>query len=343
MILILNCGSQTIKFKLFDKDLAKIKGGQVSAKNPQEYRGFLISELKKIKDIEANIEIIGHRVVYGSRDSDGPVRITAGVLKELKKYETLAPLHQPYNLLGIRTAQKIFPKAKQLAVFDTAFFKGLPIVAKTYALPQNLRVKYGLERFGFHGISHEYAAREAAKKFKKPLAKLKIITCHLGGGASITAVRNGKAFDTSMGLTPLAGLVMMTRAGSIDPGILLYLGEKAKISNQKLKHILNYESGVKGICGKGDMLEVLQAMKKGNKKAGLALDVFVYAIKKYIGAYYAILNGCDILVFTGAIGFGSAKIRNMICKNLDILKRTKVLAIKSNEELAIAQKIKEEL
>jgi len=339
MILVLNCGSQTIKFKLFNKDLVEKREGQVSAKNPQEYKGFLISELKKIKDIEGRIEIIGHRVVHGSIEFNRPIRITAGVLRELKKYETLAPLHQPYNLLGIRIAQKIFPKVRQLAVFDTAFFKDLSIVARTYALPENLRAKYGLKRFGFHGISHEYAAQQAAKKLKKSLAKLKIITCHLGGGASITAIRNGKAIDTSMGLTPLAGLVMMTRAGSIDPGILLYLGEKAKISNQKLKHILNYESGIKGICGKGDMLDVLQAVKKGNKKAGLALDVFVYAIKKYIGAYYAILNGCDILVFTGAIGFGSAKIRNMICKDLDILKGTKVLAIKSNEELAIAQKI----
>ena len=202
-------------------------------------------------------------------------------------------------------------------------------MALTYALPEEIVKEFGYRKYGFHGISHEFVSKNL---------KGKVITCHLGGGASITAIKNGKAVDTSMGFTPLEGLVMMTRVGNIDAGIVLELAKNFGI--EKTSDILNKESGIKGICGEGDMLKVLEMVKSGDKKAKLALDVFVYSIKKYIGSYFAILGGCDALVFTGAIGSGSAKIRNMITKNLDILKKTKILSIETDEELAIANKIK---
>ena len=204
-------------------------------------------------------------------------------------------------------------------------------------MPEEIRKKHKIRRFGFHGISHEYVAKEAAKRIKRPFKKLKIITCHLGGGSSITAIKNGKAIDTSMGFTPMEGLIMMTRPGDIDAGIVLELVKD--FSLKKTDKILNFQSGLKGICGKEKMLDVLKKAKQGNKKAKLALDLFAYRIQKYIGSYFTILGGCDLLIFTGTIGFFSAKIRNMICRDLTILKNTKILAIKTDEEFSIAQKI----
>jgi len=324
MILALNCGSQSIKWKVFDNNL-KLKGQN---KKKVLKKGAFERILKKeLKNLDFDIDLIGHRVVHGGEKFRKPAEITAKVVKDLKKYNKLAPLHNPYNLLGIKTAKKVFPRAKQTAVFDTEFYGSLPEVSRTYALPENLRKKY--KKLGFHGISHEYAGREAARKIKKPFNKLKIISCHLGGGSSITAVKNGKAIDTSMGYTPMEGLIMMTRAGDIDPGVVVKLGRKAG-------KILNYESGMKGLAQEDDMLKIL---KRKDKKAKLALDIFVYRIKKYIGAYCAILGGCDLLVFTGVIGAGLAKTRRLILKDLKILKKTKVIIIKPNEELAIVKKM----
>ena len=337
MILVLNCGSQSIKWKLFDKNLSLKKQGGIDIKNAKKYRHFLVKELKEIKKSNTEIKKIGHRVVHGGPKLRSSQKISSKILKEIQKYNNLASLHSPYNLLGIRACQKVFLKAKQFAVFDTGFFKDLPDKSRTYPLPENLRKKYDIIKYGFHGISHEYVAKKASKKIKKPFNKLKIISCHLGGGASITAIKNGKPIDTSMGFTPLQGLVMMTRHGDIDSGLVLYLSQKMGV--KKIDEILNKKSGIKGICGLSDMRDVLSAIQKKNKEAKLALDIYVYAIQKYIGSYFAILNGCDVLVFTGSIGSGSAKIRNMICKNMGILKNTKILAIETNEELAIAHKI----
>lgn len=341
MILVLNCGSQSLKYKIFDADLRLIKEKEVVIRNRRNYRKILVQELEKQKPYQNKIIQIGHRVVHGGERFRDPTKITPRVLRELKKYNKLAPLHNPFNIWGIEAASKTFPQAKQIAVFDTAFYKSLPEKAYIYALPERIRKKYGWRRFGFHGISHEYAAKVSAKKIGKPFEKLKIISCHLGGGASITAIDNGRAIDTSMGFTPLAGLVMMTRSGDIDPGVVLELGRV--FSPQKADEILNYQSGLKGISGLSDMRAILRKAKKGNKEARLALKIFVYHIQKYIGAYFAVLGGCDILVFTGAVGKGSKKIRNMICNSLNILKgrnQTKILAIKTDEELAIAKKIK---
>jgi len=349
MILILNCGSQSIKWKLFSNKLNLIKENKISVKDPKKYRIFLSSELKRIKEVGDNLLFVGHRVVHGGEKLREPVKINKRILSELEKCKVLAPLHNPFNVLGIKTAQKIFSKIDQFAVFDTEFFKDLPDKAKIYALPERLRKKYKIFRYGFHGTSHEYVVRKAAKIVKKPFSKLKMISCHLGGGASVCAIEKGKAVDASMGFTPLEGLVMMTRSGNLDPGIILFLSQKTQrrkkagqlpIESQKLNEILNQESGIKGICGMADMKEVLKAAKQGSKKAKLALDVFVYSIQKYIGAYFAVLGEVDILIFTGAIGYGSAKIRKMICRNLKILTKTKILAIETNEELLIAEKIR---
>jgi acetate kinase len=340
MILILNCGSQSIKWKLFDESLKQKKEGGVRIRDAKNYSKGLISELKRIKDFNNEITIVGHRVVHSGGAFKSPLTINSKNLKKLETFNSLAPLHNPFNVAGIKFSQSTFPQARQFAVFDTDFFSTLPEKAFGYALPEKLVKKFGIRRYGFQGISHEWAANEAAALVGKPLKDLKIITCHLGGGASVCAIDKGKTVDTSMGFTPLEGLVMMTRSGNIDPGIIFYL-QNNKVKN--LDYILNNESGIKGLCGMFDMREVLAAAARGSasrrKKAVKALDIYAYSIQKYIGAYYATLCGCDLLVFTGAIGSGSAKIVNMICKDLSILKDTKVLSIKPDEELSIAKKI----
>jgi len=336
MLLILNCGSQSIKWKLFTDNLKVEKKGKKEVFNSKNYQKVLTEELKKIPK---DVEIIGHRVVHGGKKFRKPIKINKNLLKELEKFNELAPLHNPFNILGIKISQRLFPKKSQIAVFDTEFYTDLPERSCIYPLPENIRKKYGFQRLGFHGISHEYAAEQGAKRIKKTFKKLKIITCHLGGGSSITAIKNGRAVDTSMGFTPMEGLMMMTRAGDIDSGIVLELAQK--FSLKKVNKILNFESGLKGISGLSDMKKILKAVEKRNKKAGLALEVFVYRIQKYIGAYFAVLGGCDLLVFTGAIGWedGDKKIKSRVCKNLHFLDKTKVVAIKPNEELAIANKI----
>lgn len=335
MILVLNCGSQSIKWKVFDKKFKVVKEGKRDVLNQDNFKDLLRQELEKISVMKINI--IGHRVVHGKNLFKEPIKITENNLSKLELLNNLAPLHNPFDVLGIKACQDIFKGVFQVAVFDTGFFKDLPPKAYIYALPKKITEGFGFRRYGFHGISHEYASKIAAKAIKRPFSRLKIITCHLGGGASVTAIKNGKVVDTSMGFTPMQGLVMMTRSGDMDAGIIFDLIKKFGLDQTKV--ILNKESGIKGICGEGEMLKVLEKIKNGDKKAILALDVFVYSIQKYIGAYYAILGGCDLLVFTGSVGAGDPKTRNAVCKNLEILKKTKVLAIETNEELAIAQKL----
>jgi len=356
MILVLNCGSQSIKWKLFEADLKLAKEGEREVFNPKNYQRMLTKELRKTAKYKKDIKVIGHRVVQGGNKFRRPTLITRATargederssspnranLKELEKFNKLAPLHNPFNILGIRISQKIFPNSKQIAVFDTGFYLNLPERAYNYTLPKYIIKKFGFQRLGFHGISHEFVAKEAAQKIKKPFKKLKIITCHLGGGSSITAIKNGRAVDTSMGFTPMEGVVMMTRPGDIDAGIVLELAKS--FSPKRANEILNFESGLKSISGTKEMLEILRKAKKGNQEAKLALEIFIYKIKKYIGAYFAVLGGCDLLVFTGAIGWGSLKIRKMICKDLAILKNTKILAVETDEELAIAKKLQKKL
>jgi len=336
MILVLNCGSQSVKWKFFNTNLKLAEAGKVFISKNDNYQKKIEQELEKIKN--KDVSLIGHRVVHGGDKFKKPTEITENVLQDLEKLSFLAPIHNPYNVLGIKACQKIFNGIKNIAVFDTEFFVDLPKKVVTYALPEDISKKFGFKKFGFHGISHEYASKEASKIIKKPFKKLKIITCHLGGGASITAIKNGKPVDTSMGFTPMEGLVMMTRPGNIDAGIVLELVKEFGV--EETNKILNENSGIKGICGSGQMLEVLEKLKNGDKKAKLAFDVFIYLIQKYIGAYYAILGGCDLLVFTGSIGAGNPKTRNAILKGLNILNKTKILKIETDEERAILLKIK---
>ncbi len=338
MILILNCGSQSVKWKIFGNDLKLKREGEKEIFSEAKYKKILKEEIKKLAKFESGIEMVGHRIVHGGDEFKEPIFLDSEKIKEIKKYNHLAPLHNPFNILGIETAIKFFPKAKHFAVFDTSFYSQLPEETRYYALDRKVAEKYNIKRFGFHGISHEYATKEAVRITGKSLRKAKIISCHLGGGASITAIKNGKVVDTSMGFTPMEGLIMMTRSGDIDPGIIIEL--KRHLSIKRINEILNNESGVKGISGEGDMLRLLEKEKKGDKNARLALKMFVYRIRKYIGAYSAVLGGCDLLIFTGSIGFGSSKIRKMISKNLFILEEAKIIPIRPDEELAIARKIK---
>lgn len=332
MILVLNCGSQSIKWKLFDKKLELLRENEIDVFDSGNFEKKLKKELLSLKDSDVNY--IGHRVVHGGECFRETKVITKKDIEELEKLNKFAPLHNPFNVLGIKIAKKIFNKAKQIAVFDTEFYVNLPKKAYTYALPGNIK-KEGFRRFGFHGISHEYAVQKAIEEEKISFKKSKIISCHLGGGSSITAVKNGKAVDTSMGFTPLEGLVMMTRSGDIDPGIILEISKK--YGYEKTKKILNYESGIKGISGISNMLILLKKMKEGNKKAKLAFDIFVYKIQKYIGSYYVALGGCDLLVFTGSIGAGKAKTRNAIVSGLPFPVKVKI--VKADEEKAIAKKV----
>ncbi len=330
MMLILNCGSQSVKWALYNQKMERIKEGEKRVSDVKKYKSILLKELSGLRDYKREIKKVGHRFVHGAEKFREPLKVTGRTIKDLEKLSFLAPLHNPYNLLGIKVGQKEFPDAGQFAVFDTGFYKDLLKVSKTYPLPE----KFGFQKFGFHGISHEYAAREASKRDFK---KLRIITCHLGGGSSVTAIKKGKAVDTSMGFTPLGGVVMMTRPGDLDPGTVLEIAKKVGL--KKTREVLNRQSGIKGVSGEEDMLRLLEKIKKGSRKAKLALEIFVYSIQKHIGAYYALMGGCDLLVFTGTIGWGSAKIRRKI-SNISILKDTKVMKIKPNEEWAIANKIK---
>lgn len=347
LILVINSGSTSLKYKLFEIAnkggyLSEIKKGYIenigqgSIKNHYQALKLALEQLplSKLRIIRA----CGHRVVHGGEEFIRPTLITQKNIKKLEKYNHLAPLHNPANLMGIKASLKLLPGIPNIACFDTAFYQTIKDKVFLYPIPKKYYQKYKIRRFGFHGISHQYVIEKAIKEnFKKQ--KLKIISCHLGGGCSITASIGGKAIDTSMGFTPLEGVMMMTRCGDIDPSIPLILQKNEKISVEKVDKILNFESGIYGICGERNWLKVIERMKKGDRQAKLAFDMFCYRIKKYIGAYYAILKGLDILVFTGAIGAGKAITRQKICQGLPFLKNVKILAIPTNEELMIAREV----
>lgn len=340
MILVLNSGSETIKYKLFGlPDFKVLKEGHYSVEKREDYKKRVQEIFNKIENSD-EIQACGHRVVHGGNQFTEPTLIDNQVIEKLESLIPLAPLHNPANIAGIKAAQ-MFSDAPQVAVFDTGFYKTLPQKAYVYALPRKLTQKLGLRRFGFHGISHEHAAKKAAQKLGKEVSKINLITLHLGGGASATAIKEGQAIDTSMGFTPLEGLVMMTRSGDLDPGLIFHLQRHFGFNQEaikKVKKLLNWESGMKGLSGVSDqMLDILKAEQEGDQQARLALEVYIYRIQKYIGAYFAILGQIDGLVFTGAIG-QNKDIQNRITQDLPFLE-VPVIYIPTNEELAIAQKI----
>jgi acetate kinase len=341
-ILVINCGSSSLKYKLFampaERELARglIEHiGEPHSAVKDHYSGLKII-LKKFDKVSA----IGHRVVHGAEEFRKPALINALVARKIKQCCGIAPLHNPANLAGILACKKLLPQVRQVAVFDTAFHQTLPVYAYIYGLPYEYYKRFGIRKYGFHGTSHEYVAQEAAQHLGKPLKKLRIITCHLGNGCSITAVKRAESIDTSMGFTPLEGLVMGTRCGDIDPALVSYIMRCKKMDLRQLEDLLNKESGLKGISGVSNDMRVLNNQAaSGNKRARLAIDIFIYRIRKYIGAYTAVMQGCDALVFTAGIGENQKKIRGKITQGLFayLKKKPKVLVIPTDEELMIAR------
>jgi acetate kinase len=308
------------------------------------------------------IEAVGHRVVHGGDETRAAVRIDDTTIDRIERFAPLAPLHNPPDLAGIRTAMEVLPEVPHMACFDTTFHQSLPERAYTYALPAQLRSDWGVRKYGFHGLSHRFVAERAAHLVGRPFEDFNAVACHLGSGCSITAILQGRSVDTSMGMTPLEGLVMGTRSGDVDPGVLLYLAQQG-ISLEELGEICNRHSGLLGLSGlSGDMRDLIQAADEGNEGAELAVDVFCYRLKKYIGAYVAVIGEPHALVFTGGIGEHSAVVRRRACDGLGCLGITvddsenesadneeaniaaeagevPVLVIPTNEELAIATEV----
>lgn len=391
-VLVINCGSSSLKYQLFNMEdesvLAKglveriglegsalIHTGKLGKKAKIEkhlkdhkqaiqlvLEALTSSQHGVIKDF-GDINAIGHRVVHGGEDFSGSVKIDNEVMAALKRNIDLAPLHNPPNIMGIEACTEILPDIIQVGIFDTAFHQTMPDYAYIYGLPYEMYEDHGIRRYGFHGTSHQYVAQRAAKLCGRPETDLKIITCHLGNGASISAVEKGKSVDTSMGFTPLEGLIMGTRSGDIDPAIPFYLMKKLDMSYDEVNELLNKKSGVLGISGvSSDFRDLEQAAAKGNRRALLALKCFQYRVIKYIGAYAAVMKGVDILVFTAGLGENSASTREAICENLGFLgveidkdkndirgkeaivsregTRVQVMLIPTNEELMIARDTK---
>jgi acetate kinase len=283
---------------------------------------------------------IGHRVVHGGEDFSGAALIQGNVLKSIERSSELAPLHNPPAVEGIKACGRYFRGVPQVAVFDTAFYQSLAPHAYIYGIPFRFYKKYKIRRYGFHGTSHRFVADEAAKKLKRPLRRLKLVTAHLGNGCSMTAILRGRAVDTTMGFTPLEGLLMGTRSGDLDPAIVTFLMQKENLSIKRINDILNKKSGLLGVSGvSNDMRDILSEMKKGKPRARAAFEIFIYRIKKYIGAYAAVMAGLDAVVFTGGIGENVAKIKNTVARDLRALfgGKTKFLTIPTNEELLIAR------
>lgn len=390
-ILVINAGSSSLKYQLLDMETEKLiakgvvekiglEGSMLTHKvNGQAYtyeqklnnhseslelvlkvlQDPKIGSLKSLDEIEA----VGHRVLHGGEIYSKAVFVDDEVMKNLKKLTPLGPLHMPANISGIEACMKVMPKVPNVALFDTAFHATMPKKAYTYATPYEWYEKYGVRRYGFHGTSHEYIARTVEQI--EGTDKLNIISCHIGNGASLAAIKNGKCVDTSMGLTPLEGLIMGTRSGDLDPAILEYVMDKEGLDIKQMLNILNKKSGLLGISGvSSDIRDVQAEVKKGNERAKLAIDCFVYRIKKYIGSYAAALGGVDVIVFTAGTGENRDEIREEIMKDMEFMgvdfdveanrnfkrgevyliskptSKVKVYVIPTDEELMIARQTK---
>lgn len=348
-IFVLNTGSSSIKYELFEmhhnKSLAQGLAERIGEKGGLLNHEKILSNGESIKKVEqgmiadhynglnrivellmdpeqgvirdkAEISGVGHRVVHGGEKFRSSSIIDENVMAAIRENIPLAPLHNPSNLTGIEIAGSIFPDSPQVAVFDTAFHQTLPMKAFLYAIPFEMYERHKVRRYGFHGTSHSYAAEKAAEYLGRPSGELNLITIHLGNGASIAAIRRGKCVDTSMGMTPLEGLVMGTRSGNVDPALHFFLADHLGTSLDEMKVLLNKESGLKGLCGSNDMREVIEKRDAGDARAEIALDIYTYRIKKYIGAYFAALGTLDCLIFTGGIGENAPTIREFCCSGL---------------------------
>jgi len=369
-ILVINSGSSSIKYKLLDMEsstplcigIVERIGSDDSLLTHQKTKSKSVmvkvragdhsQAIKNIFNILTGpgtgvlnscrqISAIGHRVVHGADAFTESTIINDKVIRTITKFNNLAPLHNPPALLGIDACRKFAKDIPQVAVFDTAFHQTMPAKAYVYGLPYELYENLKIRRYGFHGTSHKFVAQKASQILKRDLSKLKIVTCHIGNGCSITAVKNGRSIDTSMGFTPLEGLLMGTRSGDIDPAIIPYLMEKKNLNIDQIKNMLNKKSGLLGISGvSNDMRDILKACKSGNKRARLALDIFIYRIQKYIGAYAACMDGLDVVVLTAGIAEHAPVLKQRIAGELrGFLSqlKAKVLVISTDEEQMIAQ------
>ena len=388
-VLVINCGSSSLKYQVLDmtneallcKGLVERIGmegsvithekiGMDKVKNVvpmNDHKDAIEQVLAAVQNAEHGVvksmdEIgaVGHRVVHAGEKFACSVKITEEVIKALEECVELAPLHNPPNLLGIEACKQLMPETPMVGVFDTAFHQTMPAESYIYAIPYEYYQKHGIRRYGFHGTSHKYVAERAAHMLNVSLDDLKLITCHLGNGASVSAIKRGKCIDTSMGFTPLEGLVMGTRSGDIDPAIVTFIREKENLPQGVANEILNKKSGVLGISGvSSDFRDIEEAVAEGNERAALALKVFAHKVRFYIGAYIAEMNGVDAIIFTAGVGENDVTMREIICHNLGNLgikldpvknkvrgketiistddSRVKILLIPTNEELMIAR------
>lgn len=369
-VLVLNCGSSSIKYRLFAGERSVTSGiveriGQAGSEVADHRAGLerVMDALEEHID-DGGLDGIGHRVVHGGEEFVEPTLIDTDVIERIRAQIPLAPLHNPANLLGIEVAIELQPELPQVAVFDTAFHRTLPARAFRYAIPEVMYREHGVRRYGFHGTSHAFVAQLAADHLGRPLSELNLITLHLGNGASATAIEAGRSIDTSMGLSPLEGLVMGSRSGDIDPAIVFHLERAAGLSNDQVESMLNRQSGLLGLCGDMDLREVERRAVEGEADAVLALEVYGYRIKKYVGAYLAALGSVDAIVFTGGVGENQPDIRKRALSGLEALgitldsernasadpsdgpteigsesSRTALLVIATNEELEIARQV----
>lgn len=366
-ILVLNCGSSSVKYKLLDmesneelgsggvekigmkgsflkhkrKDGQKVmlKGEILEHQTAVEYiLGVLTSQKHGAVESLEEINAVGHRVVHGGEKFNSSVLITDDVIQKIVECIDIAPLHNPPNLAGINAINELLPNVPQVAVFDTAFHQTMPEYAYMYGIPYSLYTKYGIRRYGFHGTSHRYVSHRACDFLGLDCTKTKMITAHIGNGASVTAIENGKSVDTSMGFTPIEGLMMGTRSGDVDLGVVTFLMEKEMIGSASVSTLFNKHSGVLGISGlSSDMRDIEKAIASGNERAKLALEMYEYRIKKYIGSYIAALNGVDVIVFTGGVGENQTGTRQKVCESLSFM------GIKIDKELNAASRGKEVL
>ncbi|MBU3189220.1 acetate kinase [Clostridium bowmanii] len=388
-ILVINCGSSSLKYQLINMEnegclalglverigiegsklTQKVNGNKYIIEEPMKDHtdaiklvlGALIDSKHGVISDLSEIGAVGHRIVHGGEKYAGSVIVNDKVMKNLEECSKLAPLHNPANIIGINACKALMPTIPMVAVFDTAFHQTMPEVAYIYPLPYELYTNNGVRKYGFHGTSHKYVSDKAAKMMGKDIKDLKLITCHLGNGASVTAVQNGKSVETSMGFTPLEGIAMGTRCGSIDPAILTYVMKELNLTVDEASDLMNKKSGVLGISGiSSDFRDIEKAAwEDGNHRAQLALDIFTYKVKKFIGSYAAVMGGVDAIVFTAGLGENSPETREDICSGLEFLgavldksknkvrgkeveistddSKTKIFVIPTNEELVIAR------
>jgi acetate kinase len=369
LVLVINCGSSSVKYDLIETKLEKgickgiierigavtsiIKHHPENGKSVkdtkainnhsealQEIMNYLLSPENQIVNSPSDIKAVGHRVVHGGEMFKDSVLIDENVLDAIEQAIDLAPLHNPPNLKGIQAAQKYLPDVPHVAVFDTAFHHSIPAEAYLYGIPNRLYRRYKIRKYGFHGTSHYFVSRQFYKMTDIPVEKTRVISCHLGNGASIAAIKGGKSIDTSMGFTPLSGLVMGTRCGDIDPSIMFYLVEKEELPLNNLHALLNRHSGLLGLSGyAADMRDLIAEAKNGDRRCQQAIDVFCYKVKQYIGSYMATMNGCDAIIFTAGIGENSAVIRSKSLSELNYMGITLDEELNKNVKPGVISKI----